>query len=162
MSLVSELSHFMPPPQQLEDWLPRCKITWTLLSPSLPYMPTPPIPEELRDHCKVLYGFKIMEAHISRYLEEERIENVPEDAVSRRRYKSALLRSVADELEMGFLTQYHMALQTGRPSDRPDEDMVYWAYGSFGYSYYPKIPSAEILKVFMSKLHIHDVSPAWY
>ncbi|RDX45093.1 hypothetical protein OH76DRAFT_1408364 [Lentinus brumalis] len=160
MSLVSELRHLMPPSQQPEDWLPRGKNTLTL-SPSLPYMPTPPIPEELRDHTKVLYGCKITEAHIARYLEEEHIENVPEDAVSRRRYKFALLRSVADELDMGFLTQYHMALPR-RLNNGPDEDMVYWAYGSLGYSFYPKIPSSEILKVFMSKLHIHDVSPAWY
>ena len=125
-------------------------------------MPTPPIPEELRGRMRVLYGCKITNAHIERYIQEEGINNVPEDAYSRRRFKFALLRTVAEELHMGLLiTHYHMIIP-GKPNEEPDEDMVYWSYGRFGRFLHPKVPPLELVKVFMSKLHIYDAEAEWH
>ncbi|RDX49365.1 hypothetical protein OH76DRAFT_1403961 [Lentinus brumalis] len=159
--MAEALSKLIRPHPPLE-WLPEGKHTLTL-DPSLPRVPTPPIPDELRNHARVLYGVKITDAHITRYLEENRIHNVPEDALSRRMYKFALLASIADELEMGFLTQYHKTWQGRRLTeiDGPDEDVVFWASASYGRTRYPDVPSPEIVKVFMSKLEIYDVEAAW-
>ncbi|TFK84533.1 hypothetical protein K466DRAFT_588846 [Polyporus arcularius HHB13444] len=157
--MAEALSELIRPHPPLE-WLPEGKHTLTL-DPNLPRVPTPPIPEELRNHGRILYGIKVTNAHITRYLEENRIHNLPEDALSRRMYKFALIQSIADELEMGFITQFHKTWPGRRLHDGPDEDMIFWASGSYGRTRYPNVPSPEIVKVFLGKLGIHDVEAAW-
>ncbi|TFK86558.1 hypothetical protein K466DRAFT_148126 [Polyporus arcularius HHB13444] len=117
--------------------VPQQKPNHHRFDPSLLSIPPPPIPEELQDRGKILYGCKITDADIGRYLEEERITNVLEDADSRKRLKFALIRSVDAKLDMSFMTQYHKALPW-LPKHGPVEDMVYWGYAlaSYGISYY--------------------------
>ena len=54
---------------------------------TLPFVPTPPVPEEFRDRSTAYYGCKVTNAHIANYLAVEGIHNVPEDDQSRRLYK---------------------------------------------------------------------------
>ena len=87
----------------------------------------PPIPQELRGRRKVLYGCKITDVDIERYLKEEGIENVPTDVASRRRYKVALVWHIAIDLDIALMTQFHRATP-GREDQEPDQDMVYWSF----------------------------------
>ena len=123
--------------------------------------PPPPIPAELHDRHQVLYGFKVSYAQVARYRERHQPEvTVPDKAFSDCMYKIALLRHIAQEVGVDRVTQYRIKARP-RAKDEPHvDDVVYWAWGSYGVCNV-SCPSLATLKEYAEKLGIED-EPGWH
>ncbi|RPD59268.1 hypothetical protein L226DRAFT_524030 [Lentinus tigrinus ALCF2SS1-7] len=123
-------------------------------------VPAPPIPENLHNRRRVLYGFRVPDGVIERYIKEKETHTIPPEFYWRRQYKWALLRSIAHDIDLPFYTRYHEVIEGC--GTEPDGDMVYWSTGGYGHVLAPRVPSADKLALFAERLGLEGVEPAWH